>query len=113
MPCDCSPGDSWAICHKKRPLDLSCNGIQRTHSSTPFLVLGCQCCQNHLTAFLALDLAGLFEVIYALAHTAVRLGVAVVECANIRQLSSFLSWRTRTCRSVAPLLSSDNVLLVT
>src|SRR5271155_1661337 len=73
------------ICHEIKPLDLSCNGIQRTHSSKPFLALGCQCCQHHHTAFLALDL----------------------------QLSSFLSWRTRTCRSVAPLLSSDNVLLVT
>ena len=74
------------ICHEIKPLDLSCNGIQRTHSSKPFLALGCQCCQHHHTAFLALDLAEdslriLFEVIDALAHMAVRLGV--VECASI------------------------------
>ena len=53
----------------------------------------------------------MFEVIEALAHKAVRLGVAVVECASILAAVVLFKLAHRPCRSLVPFPSSDNVLL--
>jgi hypothetical protein len=53
----------------------------------------------------------MFEVIEALAHKAVRLGVAVVECASILAAVVLFKLAHRPCRSLVPFPSSENVLL--
>ena len=85
------------------------------HSFTPFLALVCQFFECHHVAFFAVDLADgslwiMFEVTEALAHTAVRLGVVVVECASIWATAVLFKLARRPFRCLVPFPSSDNIL---